>query len=149
VNGGPEDGGRPPEEPERNLLLTALTTEHFHLRLAGVEARYFLLGAHDDVYGVPANMGIGTPSRWQLYVTLASMIAVLNSVVGAATLALAARLLAASIAISVLVGGAALLVSVAFHIVVQRRTHVSARSGASPLLPTIPRDEPSTPEART
>jgi hypothetical protein len=109
----------------------------FYLQLAGKEARYFLLGGHDDVYGVLANMGIGKPSRWQLYLTLASMIAVLNSVVGGTTLALVARLLDASIAVSVAVGAVGLVASLAFHGVVQRRTHVSAREGAGPLFPTI------------
>jgi hypothetical protein len=109
----------------------------FYLRMAGTEARYFLLVGHDDVYGVLANMGIGKPSRWQLYLTLATMVAVLNSVVGGTTVAVTARLLGASIALSALVGGVALLLSLGFHKVVQQRTHVSAREGAAPLFPTL------------
>jgi hypothetical protein len=109
---------------------------NFYLQVAGREARYFLLEAHDDVYGVLANMGIGKPSRLQLYLTIASMIAVLNSIVGGTAAALAARLLDTSIAVAVVVGGVALLVSLAFHDVVQRRTHVSSRQLDSPLFPT-------------
>lgn len=81
-------------------------------------------------------MGVGKPSRWQLYLTLASMIAVLNSVLGGTTVALVARLLDASIGVSVLVGGVVLLGSVAFHSVVQRRTHDSSRELARRLSPT-------------
>ena len=86
-------------------------------------------------------MDIGKPSRWQLYLTIASMVAVLNSVDGGTTLALAARLLDASIAVSVLIGGVALLVSLFLHARVQRRTHVSSREIASPLFPTVPNEE--------
>jgi hypothetical protein len=103
----------------------------FYLQLAGPEARYFMLTGRDDVFGVLANMGLGKPSRWQLFLTLASMIAVLNSVVGGTTSALVARLLGASVPLSVLVGGAALLVSLAVHGAVQRRTHVAARDAAT------------------
>jgi hypothetical protein len=80
----------------------------FYLQLAGEESRYILLG----------------------------MIAVLNSVVGGTTLALSARLLGASITTSVLVGGAALVLSLAAHRAAQRRTHAAARESASPLFPT-------------
>jgi hypothetical protein len=112
----------------------------FYLRLAGAESRYFLLEGHDDVYGVLANMGIGRPSRWQLYLTLASMVAVVNSVIGGTTVALAARLLDASIAVSVLIGGVALLLSLFLHDRVQRRIHVSSREIARPLFPSVAND---------
>jgi hypothetical protein len=39
----------------------------------------------DDTAGVLVNMGIRHPSRWQLYWTLASMVAVLTAVVGGAS----------------------------------------------------------------
>jgi hypothetical protein len=112
----------------------------FYLRLARAESRYFLLEGHDDVYGVLANMGIGRPSRWQLYLTLASMVAVVNSVIGGTTVALAARLLDASIAVSVLIGGVALLLSLFLHDRVQRRIHVSSREIARPLFPSVAND---------
>ena len=105
-------------------------------QLAGSEARYFLLGGHDDVYGVLANMGLGKPSRWQLYLTLATMVAVVNSVVGGTTVALAVRALGASLVVSVVTGGVALVASLAFHSFIQRRTHVSAREAAEPMFPS-------------
>ena len=100
-------------------------------QLAGSEARYFLLGGHDDVYGVLANMAWAKPSRWQLYLTLATMVAVVNSVVGGTTAALAVRALGASLVVSVLTGGVALVASLAFHSLIQRRTHVSSREAGS------------------
>lgn len=105
-------------------------------QLAGSEARYFLLGGHDDVYGVLANMGMGKPSRWQLYLTLATMVAVVNSVVGGTTVALAVRALGASLVVSVLTGGVALAASLAFHSLIQRRTHVSSREAEEPMFPS-------------
>jgi hypothetical protein len=105
-------------------------------QLAGSEARYFLLDGHDDVYGVLANMGIGKPSRWQLYLTLATMVAVVNSVVGGTTVALAAGVLGASLAVSVLTGGVALVASLAFHSLIQRRTHDSSRKAEKPMFPS-------------
>jgi hypothetical protein len=105
-------------------------------QLAGSEARYFLLGGHDDVYGVLANMGIGKPSRWQLYLTLATMVAVVNSVVGGTTVALAAGVLGTSLVVSVLTGGVALVASLAFHSLIQRRTHDSSREAEEPMFPS-------------
>jgi hypothetical protein len=120
-----------------------------YLQLAGEESRYFLLEGHDDVYGVLANMGIGKASRWQLYLTIASMVAVLNSVVGGTTVALVARLLDGSIAVSVFIGGVALLVSLFLHDRVQRRTHVSSREIARPLFPTVANEKSAAKQART
>jgi small basic protein len=128
------------EEPSRATTV---------LQLAGEESPYFLLEGHDDVYGVLANMGIGKPSRWQLYLTIASMVAVLNSVVGGTTVALVARLLDASIAVSVFIGGVALLVSLFLHDRVQRRTHVSSREIARPLFPTVANEKSVAKQART
>jgi hypothetical protein len=108
----------------------------FYRQLAGSEARYFLLGGHDDVYGVLANMGIGKPSRWQLYLTLGTMVAVVNSVVGGTSVALAVGVLGASMVMSVLTGGLALVASLAFHSLIQRRTHDSAREAQEPMFPS-------------
>ena len=114
----------------------------FYLRVAGNESRHFALGGHDDVYGVLANMGIGTPSRWQLYLTLASMIGIVNSVVGGTAVALAAGVIGASLGVAILAGGGGLLMSVAVHSAMQRRTHDSARESDRPLFPK-PRSLPA------
>jgi hypothetical protein len=60
---------------------------NYYLQLAGDEARLFMLSGHDDPRGVLANMGL-RPGRWQPYFTAATMIAVVNSVVGGAAAAI-------------------------------------------------------------
>jgi hypothetical protein len=62
----------------------------YYRELAGEDAHYLVLGGHDDTLGVLENMGIRRPSRWQLYFTLASMVAVLDAVVGGSAAAFAA-----------------------------------------------------------
>jgi hypothetical protein len=47
---------------------------------------------NDDVAGVLPNMGITRPSRWRLYFTLATMVAVLNGVAGGSAAAFGADL---------------------------------------------------------
>jgi hypothetical protein len=61
---------------------------HHYLELAGDQARLFVLSGHDDPAGVLASMGL-RPTRLRLYFTTATMIAVVNSVVGGAAVALA------------------------------------------------------------
>jgi hypothetical protein len=81
-------------------------------------------------------MGMAKPSRWQLYLTLATMVAVVNSVVGGTTVALAVRALGASLVVSVLTGGVALVASLAFHSLIQRRTHDTSREAEEPMFPS-------------
>src|SRR5262249_2001187 len=61
---------------------------NYYLQIAGEEARYFMLSGHDDALGVMRNMGVALQRRQQ-YFTTGSMIAVINSVVGGAAVALA------------------------------------------------------------
>src|SRR5262245_41905012 len=60
----------------------------YYHELAGSEARYFMLVPYDDPVGVLRNMAL-TPSNRQFYFTSSSAIAVVNSVVGGAALAIA------------------------------------------------------------
>ena len=60
----------------------------YYVERAGPDARYFMLSAHDDAIGVLANMGL-RPSKWQMFFTAASAVAVVNSVVGGSALGLA------------------------------------------------------------
>jgi hypothetical protein len=61
---------------------------HYYLELAGSERRYFMMGGSDDVPGVLSNMGLGRGPRWQLFATTASMVSVVNSVVGGSCVAI-------------------------------------------------------------
>jgi hypothetical protein len=110
---------------------------NYYRDIAGSEARYLLLGGNDDVQGVLENMGVRNPSRWQLFFTLASMVAVLNSIVGGTTVALVAgKLLGAPIGVAVLAGGVVALASLQGHIRLQRRMHDAAREGTETLFPS-------------
>jgi len=60
----------------------------YYLELAGEDARYFTLGGNDDMEGVLANMGI-TVSRWRPFFSVASVIALINSMVAGALLGIA------------------------------------------------------------
>jgi hypothetical protein len=61
---------------------------NYYLEVAGEQRRYFMLSGHDDALGVMQNMGVALERRQQFFTT-GSMIAVINSVVGGAAVALA------------------------------------------------------------
>jgi hypothetical protein len=105
----------------------------YYRDVAGEQARYFALGGHDDVAGVLANMGIVRPSRWQLYFTLATMIEVLNGVVGGSAIAFAADLLGLPLGGACGVGAATGTASVVASQRWQRRLHDRASEQASVL----------------
>jgi hypothetical protein len=76
----------------------------YYLEVAGPEARWFVMKGHDDALGVLANMGL-QPSRWQLYFTVSTMIATVNSVVGGSAVAiLVGRLLDAPLGVAAAAG---------------------------------------------
>jgi hypothetical protein len=105
---------------------------NYYLQLAGSEARYFMFDAHDDAVGVLRNMGM-SPDRFQLYLTSASAIAVVNSVVGGSALALAvAWSSSASLSLACAVGGCFAVGSLLAHVSWSRRRH--ERSGPGEVL---------------
>jgi predicted small integral membrane protein len=110
---------------------------NLYRQASGDYARYLLMGGHDDVYGVLANMAMSRPSRWQLYFTLASMVAVVDSVVGGTTLALVTgKMLGAPILVAVAAGISLAAASLFGHFHVQQRMHVDARGEADVLFPS-------------
>jgi small-conductance mechanosensitive channel len=108
----------------------------YYLQLAGSEAHYIVLGAHDDPAGVLANMGIARPSRWQLLFTLAAMVGVLNSVVGGSAVAFLAAVLGAPLGGAAAVGGVAGVVSLVAFTRWQRRAHTQAKASYQVLHPS-------------
>jgi hypothetical protein len=87
----------------------------YYLEMAGPEARWFVMKGHDDALGVLANMGL-RPSRWQLYFTISTMVATVNSVIGGSAVAiLVGRLLDASLGVAVVAGIAAAVGSWLVH----------------------------------
>jgi hypothetical protein len=86
---------------------------NYYKQIAGVEARLFLLSGHDDGRGVFANAAVPVEGRRQ-YFTFATVVAVINSVVGASAIAIAAGAIAgAPLGVAAGAGGAVGLVSLA------------------------------------
>jgi hypothetical protein len=101
---------------------------HHYVELAGDEARLFMMSAHDDVPGVMWNMGL-QPTRSQPYLTAAFMIAVVNSVIGGAAVALAVAAIGdPPLGIPVGIGGIAALASL---MLMQRSQMSRFRRGAA------------------
>jgi hypothetical protein len=84
---------------------------NYYLQVAGEEARYFMLSAHDDAMGVMRNMGVSLERRQQ-YFTTGSMIAVINSIIlgGAVAIAIGA-LTSAPLGVCAGIGGVAAIIS--------------------------------------
>jgi hypothetical protein len=107
----------------------------YYHELAGAEARYFMLVPYDDAPGVLRNMGLA-PSKRQLYFTSASAIAVVNSVVGGAALAITCWVaFDTSLPASAIAGVVFAALSVSAHVRWSRRKLESGVPG-EPLFPS-------------
>jgi hypothetical protein len=86
---------------------------NYYKQIAGEQARLFLLSGHDDGRGVFANAAVPVEGRRQ-YFTFATVVAVINSVVGASAIAIAMTAIAGALFwVSAGVGGAIGLLSLA------------------------------------
>jgi hypothetical protein len=86
---------------------------NYYKQIAGDQARLFLLSGHDDGPGVFANAAVPPEGRKQ-YFTFATVVAVINSVVGASAIAIAADAIAgAPLGVAAGVGGAVGLITLA------------------------------------
>jgi hypothetical protein len=86
---------------------------HYYKELAADRAELFLLSGHDDGRGVFANAAVPPEGRRQ-YFTFATVVAVINSVVGGAAIAIAADAIArAPLGLAAGAGGAVGLLSLA------------------------------------
>jgi hypothetical protein len=84
---------------------------NYYKRIAGDEARLFLLSGHDDGAGVFANANVPTEGRTH-YLSFASVVAIINSVVGGSAVAIAVGGVAdAPLGVAAPVGGAVGLIS--------------------------------------
>jgi hypothetical protein len=86
---------------------------NYYKQIAGDQAKLFLLSGHDDGRGVFANAAVPVVGRKQ-YFTFATVVAVINSVVGGSAVAIAVGAIAgAPLGVAAGVGGALALVSLA------------------------------------
>ena len=108
----------------------------YYLEMAGPEARWFVMKGHDDALGVLANMGL-QPSRWQLYFTVSTMVATVNSVVGGSAVALAVgRLLDAPLGVAAAAGALVVIASFGMHRRWDRRIHEASGGHHDVLFPS-------------
>jgi hypothetical protein len=85
----------------------------YYQQIAGSEARLFLLSGHDDGQGVFENASVPSEGRSQ-FLSFASVVAVINSVVGGSVIAVAATVVAdPGLAVAAGAGGAVGLLSLA------------------------------------
>ena len=86
---------------------------NYYKQIAGEQERLFLLSGHDDGRGVFENAAVPVEGRTQLF-TFATVVAVINSVVGGSAVAIALGAIAdASLGAAAGAGGAVALVSLA------------------------------------
>ena len=109
---------------------------HYYLELAGEDRRYYLLGAHDDMRGGLANMGI-QPSPWRPFLSVASVVAVINSLVAGALVGVALDALIPR-AIAVAAGLAAAAAALVSHYQLGFRRFGRALERFTPIFPTEP-----------
>ena len=92
-----------------------------YLELVPVLAERFQEPAPDAVTGVRRAAGTGSRGSWQLALTLAGLIALVNSLVLGVCVGFTARLLEAPTAVAVALAAVVAVLSVALHTVVQAR----------------------------
>jgi hypothetical protein len=109
---------------------------HYYLELAGDQARYFLLGGHDDMDGELANKGI-VPSRWRPLLSVAGVVAVINSTVVGALLGVAVDAFAPR-SVAIAVGVAVALIAIVAHYQLGFRRFLRALDRFAPIFPTQP-----------
>jgi hypothetical protein len=118
---------------------------HYYIAEAGEASDYFLLTGYDDHFGVMANMALSTAVWWQLYLTAAVAVAVVNAVVGGSAIALAVGVATRTpLGISVAAGGLFALAALAGHLRFQAVSHAAGAGDSDVLFPT-PRAEQNVP----
>ena len=109
----------------------------YYFSVIGDNSGYVMLDANDDPLGVLANAGMARLSRWQLYFTLAMMIAVPNAVVGGSAVTLAVAVLDAPIGVAIAAGIVAGTASIIVYHRWQRAAHTAAAARIDPLRPSV------------
>jgi hypothetical protein len=109
---------------------------HYYKEIAGERAGLFLLSGHDDGRGVFANAAVPPEGRKQ-YFTFATVVAVINSVLGGSAIAIAADAVAgAPLGVAAAVGGAVGLLSLAWLLRHADRLLEQRTGGIEPLFPS-------------
>jgi hypothetical protein len=107
----------------------------YYRQLAGDHANLFLLSGHDDGRGVFENMGVPVEGRSQLF-SFATVVAIINSVIGGSALAIAAGALGASLAAAATIGGVVAIISVMGWLRLAARLLTRRTGGIEPMFPS-------------
>jgi hypothetical protein len=107
----------------------------YYRQLAGDEANLFLLSGHDDGRGVFENMGVPAEGRSQLF-SFATVVAIINSVIGGSAVAIAAGVLGAPLGVAAAIGAVVAIVSVLAWVRLAARLLARRTSGIEPMFPS-------------
>jgi hypothetical protein len=107
----------------------------YYRQLAGDQANLFLLSGHDDGRGVFENMGVPAEGRSQLF-SFATVVAIINSVVGGSSIAIAAGALGAPLGAAAAIGGVVAIVSVLVWVRLAARLLTRRTGGIEPMFPS-------------
>jgi hypothetical protein len=110
---------------------------HYYLELAGDDARYFVLGGNDDIQGGLANMGL-SPSPWRPFFSVASVIAVINSMVAGALAGITLDVFVPR-TIALIAGVVLAVAAVTIHFRLGSGRFVRAMESITPQFPTDPK----------
>ena len=109
---------------------------HYYLELAGDDARYFVLGGHDDLQGSLANMGL-SPSPWRPFFSIASVVALINSMVAGALAGITLDIVAPR-AIALLAGTVIAVAALGIHFRLGSGRFARAMESFTPQFPSPP-----------
>ena len=107
----------------------------YYRQLAGDQANLFLLSGHDDGRGVFGNMGVPAEGRSQFF-SFATVVAIINSVVGGSAVAIAAGALGAPLGAAAAIGGVVAVASVLGWLRLAARLLTERTSGIEPMFPS-------------
>jgi hypothetical protein len=107
----------------------------YYRELAGDQADLFLLSGHDDGRGVFENMGVPVEGRSQLF-TFATVVAIINSVVGGSAVAIAAGALGTPLGGAAAIGGVVAIASVLGWLRLAARLLARRTGGIEPRFPS-------------
>jgi hypothetical protein len=108
-----------------------------YVEQAGEAGGYFLLTGYDDHLGVMENMALSSASRWQLYLTAAVSVAVVNAVVGGSAIALGVGVATgAPLWLDVTAGGLFAIAALTGHLRFQASSHSTGAADTRVMFPT-------------
>src|SRR5919108_2926376 len=88
---------------------------HLYLESAPQMQPYFILSSHEDIEGTLADMGVMNSSRWQVFFSIAGMVAIITSVLAGSFVGLLLAAFSLPLAVTTSAGVFTFLVSVGLH----------------------------------